>query len=610
VLHARARTREFSLAVAVFTLVALCLTVFHVRPIEAHDAHAGNGNAPLELFDHDTIRISQADSKRRSGRKGSSKKGSSKKGSKKDDDKTAEANDAPEFDRVVLKLGPRASKHSGRIIDITKTSIVMESWRGRHSIPRPAVNDIQRIADEKAIGVFNKFRKKAKDKKRWKKLLDFARKNELRPEERECHRELLKFGPENEEHLAGIGKRLYKGKWIDESQVLKLLRGGYKIEGNELVRDASRSNTESDDDGDGSKSKKKSTKKRRNPKDIKALDHVGEAIVHRNAHSLWMLLARSAVMALPEARERLNLASCEEFIERLEKLGDYSFRMGSFLDEVGAPIDWVETNKVKVKKFLEKHGEDAIHLKTKYYHVLSTMDPKMTREFGQKMDLVTKYVYQKIFEFEEKIPYRYVVRIYANQREYNKNGGPPMAGAHYEPYSKELVGYPKKGDETWGLDTFKSLFHEGWHQYFDFYIPNAPRWFDEGFAEIASPVTFKGGKAKMNAFNPGRHQYLLRVKQVNKLIPLDELIRMSHQEFYQPNVVGISYAQAWSFIYFLTNFKHKNAKTQKRIRSFYKDYFWELHRGTDPVKACDIVFKDVKFHALERAWRDSIAHQK
>jgi hypothetical protein len=515
----------------------------------------------------------------------------------------AKGRGTPRFVNGKIEIEESSDLYKGRILDITTKSIYMDSWRGKHEIPRSIVTKIDRLADESAIGVFEKFGKKAKTKKSWAKLLDFTKKNGLIPEQRACLRALVKLEPKNEEHRVALGERKLDGKWVDESKVESLLQKGYELSGNELVKSASGSSKTT-----ASKSKKR---RKKNPKDIKALDHIKEAVEKRNAHSLWMLLARSAIFHVPGSKDRLNMAACQKFIDQLEVLGDFEFRLRSYLAEEGVPKDWASINLTKAKAFVEKHGEDdSIHLETRYYHVLSTLDPRPTREFGHKMDLVTKQVYQKVFEFEEQIPFKYVVRIYRNASEYQRNGGPMGAGAHYEPNTKVLVGYPKSTRDSFGLDTYKSMFHEGWHQYFDFYIPNAPRWFDEGFAEIVSPVSFKGGKAKMNTFNPGRSQAVKYYQQQGRLVPLDELIRMTHREFYQPNVVGVAYAQAWSFVYFLTNFKHKNAKTQRKVRGFYKDYFWELHRGTDPVKACDIVFKDVKFHTLERAWIDAIPKQK
>jgi hypothetical protein len=155
-----------------------------------------------------------------------------------------------------------------------------------------------------------------------------------------------------------------------------------------------------------------------------------------------------------------------------------------------------------VEEFL-KRNPSGMHLETKFYHILSTSSKEVTQELGQKMDIVTAQVYQKIFEFEEKIPYKYVLIFWRDREAFMKNGGSPGVAAFYRPDTKDLVGFNLRADGTSSMDPYQTLFHEGWHQYFDFYIPNAPRWFDEGFAEVIYPTVVKGGKAIWKATTLG-----------------------------------------------------------------------------------------------------------
>jgi hypothetical protein len=95
----------------------------------------------------------------------------------------------------------------------------------------------------------------------------------------------------------------------------------------------------------------------------------------------------------------------------------------------------------------------------------------------------------------------------------------------------------------------------------------------------------------------------------DRLVPLRDLFRMSREEFYSGDV-GTHYAQAWSFIYFLVSYSSRDKVLEKRVKNFYRDYFWELHKGTDPAEAADIVFKEVKFDTLEEAWIEAIPNQR
>tara|TARA_B100001750_G_scaffold218618_1_gene204910 strand:- start:3123 stop:4844 length:1722 start_codon:yes stop_codon:yes gene_type:complete len=493
-----------------------------------------------------------------------------------------------------------ARKYKGTILDITSRVVVIDSWRGKSFIPRAEVDKIKRAGDAKAIALFEKYRKRARSRDDWVKLEAFAGKQKLIPERRTCIRRLLEKDPSNLEYHLLLGEAREGERWLREEQVETILARGYKLVEGKLEKKP--------------EVKKKKTSdfwKRRQSKKIREVDHLKQALEKKNAHSLWMLISRSGLITLPTSKpyERTSLRATQDLIDLIDTRGNYQWRLKTFLAEYGIPIDWTAINLNKVESFGKKHP-GSIHHETKYYHILSTCDEKTVKDLGRKMDIVTKQIYQDLFKFDEKIPHKYILRFYRDGGEYHKNGGPRMAGAHYEPGSKELVGYKHTDRESQGRDPFYSLYHEGWHQYFDFYIPNAPRWFDEGFAEVISPLIIKGGKAKMNTFNVGRSNVLKAYLRRGRIVPLSKLIRLKHHEFYRPDVVGIAYAQAWSFVHFLINFKHPNPGTQKKVRAFYKDYFWELHKGTDPVEACDIVFKDVEFDTLEKAWLKSIHKQK
>ena len=515
------------------------------------------------------------------------------------------------FDTVYRKASPVrlerdsgnpmfARKYKGTVLDITSRFVVIDSWRGKSFIPRGEVERIKRADDSKAIELFEKYRKRAKTVEDWSKLEVFASKHKLIPERRTCIRKLMEKDPDNREYHIFLGEAQEGKRWLKEEQVETILSRGYNLVEGKLEKKP-----------EVKKKKKSDFWKRRQSKKIKEVDHLKLALEKKNAHSLWMLISRSGLIMLPTSKpyERTNLRSTQDLIDLVDARGNYQWRLKTFLAEYGIPIDWGVINLNKVESFKKRHP-GSIHHETKYYHILSTCDEPTVKELGRKMDIVTKQIYQDLFKFDEKIPYKYILRFYRDGAEYHKNGGPRMATAHYEPGSKELVGYNPSRREAQGRDPFYSLYHEGWHQYFDFYIPNAPRWFDEGFAEVISPLIIKGNKAKMNTFNVGRSNVLKAYLRGGRIVPLSKLIRLKHHEFYRPNVVGIAYAQAWSFVHFLINFKHPNPSIQKKVRAFYKDYFWELHKGTDPVEACDIVFKDVQFNTLEKAWLEAIRRQR
>ena len=494
-----------------------------------------------------------------------------------------------------------AQEYKGALLDLTSRYAVIDSWRGKSFIPLSEVTRIERAGDAKAIERFEEHRKHARAREDWVKLEKYARENGLVPERRACIRKLLEKDSSNREYRLFLGEAQAGGEWLREAEVATRLDRGYRLVKGRLEKKPE------------VKKKKKSDFWKRPPsKKIRTINHLKLALERKSAHSLWMLVSRSGLFALPTSKPPQlfpNLQTTQDLIDLIDSRGNYQWRLKTFLAERGIPIDWSVINLNKAGSFKKRHP-GSIHHETKYYHILSTCGEATVKELGRKMDIVTEQIYQDLFKFAEKIPYKYILRFYRNAGEYQKNGGSPTTTAHYVVPLKELVGYKPSSREARGRDPFYALYHEGWHQYFDFYIPNAPRWFDEGFAEVISPLIIKGNKAKMNTFNAGRSNVLKAYLNKRRIIPLGQLIRLNALQFHQPDVVGLAYAQSWSFVHFLINFKHPKPGIQKKVRAFYKDYFWELHKGTDPVEACDIVFKDVQFHTLEKAWLKSIHKQK
>jgi hypothetical protein len=518
-------------------------------------------------------------------------------------------------DALVLKDGKRLS---GTLLDITESECVVKTAEGKVFVARKDIAAIERAREPGLAPLIKSTEAPAKSVEDWRRLARICARQDAFPEERECWRRLLKLAPDDAEARARLGEASLDGRWLAEKEVEAKLKQGHRIVDGALKRKPATVVAKGRDGGEDAKAKKgsslkgKASKAKSRAQTIEAVDLLAKVLEERDPHSLWMLLCRSGVRAA-EVEGQLglvNLKFAREIVEKVaKKKGDYKVNMKAFLDKHGAPRDWQAHNQQAIAEFKKKHGK-GIHLETKFYHILSTASQELTQELGQKMDVVTVQVYHKIFEFEEKIPFKYILRFWKDRTEYVQNGGSPGSAAHYQPATKELVGYNLRADGMTLMDPFQTLFHEGWHQYFDFYIPNAPRWFDEGFAEVISPTIVKGNKASWKGYNANRSSVVGQAAAKNQLIPLRDVIRMSHEDFYESDRIGLAYAQAWSFIYFLTTYTNPSKKQQDRVRNFYKDYFWELHKGTDPVEAVDIVFGDVKFETLEAAWIQAIPRQK
>lgn len=524
----------------------------------------------------------------------------------------------PPQDQIVLVEGKTLS---GTLLDLAGDEYVFNTQEAKLFLPRSSVKSLTRFLSEKRIASWTKNVNDFKELDKLQRFAAFLREKRAYPEERLCWRRILQLKPDDEQAKRALGQLPLAGQWLTEKDAHAKLADGHKEEGGQLVKmepitvvkkdpgatDDKPSTTETK-----SASEKKSATKKVEVRNIKAVDHLARVLDDKDEHSLWMLMKRSGVQALAHDRElvRVNIKTCKQVIASLSAPGkDYKKEMSSLLKRYDVPRDWAAFNAKLVEEFKSKNSA-GIHLETKHYHILSTASKEMTHQLGHHMDIVVDQVYHKIFEFEEKIANKYILRLWKNRVEFTRNGGSPQAAAYFKPTTKELVGYDLKTSGAGPEETFHTLYHEGWHQYFDFYIPDAPRWYDEGFAEVIYPTVIKGNKAIRKGFNASRSSEVTQAAARKNLLPLRDLIKMTHEEMYDPVHVHLAYAQSWSFIYFLTNYTNSDRKLQERVRNFYKDYFWELHKGTDFIEAVDIVFKDVKFDTLEQAWIKAIPYQK
>jgi len=337
-------------------------------------------------------------------------------------------------------------------------------------------------------------------------------------------------------------------------------------------------------------------------------DHLRAILDEKDAHSLWLMLARGAIARLTVGSQMMdvNIHTARALIEQWSQEPDYQSVARQHLQALGLPRDWEKENSERIAAF-KKEFPDAIMLETKFYHLLSTADPKTTRRLAQRMDAVYK-LYERLFDFKEKIPYKCVIKCWKDQHQYQAKGAPPGTVAYYSPSTKELVGYNTRAmADTRHMDLYQVMYHEGWHQFFDFYIPGSPPWFNEGFAEFFAPTQVNRNRASMrrNQYRARRAAFFLKK---NQLLPLRKLIRLDHKAFMAN--ADVAYAQSYSFITFMMNFHHGDKRLERKVHSFYKDYYWKLREGVDAVQAVDEVFGQIKLETLEKMWKKSVRRQR
>ena len=226
----------------------------------------------------------------------------------------------------------------------------------------------------------------------------------------------------------------------------------------------------------------------------------------------------------------------------------------------------------------------------------------VSQEFGDKIaryaELI-RIIYDQKFSNIAKPDRKFEIIAYADKEEYHRNGGPPQAGGHYDPFFRQLFifRYPKE------KDTLLVLNHEAFHQYLQDYLEVAPQWFNEGLGDYFGAFKYlKVGKKEYMQPRPNHW----RLKLIQKVIPAQrcvaapELMTMSRKEMYDPQKAAIYYAQSWGMIYFMFEGK------QRSYGKVLIRYFEALRKGMDIEEAYNATFGKIDMVRFDRHWKDFI----
>ena len=240
-------------------------------------------------------------------------------------------------------------------------------------------------------------------------------------------------------------------------------------------------------------------------------------------------------------------------------------------------------------------GENGFEVESKNYHVRTNVSQEFAETIAHHAELIRR-LYVALFPNPPKAKRKFPITVFANNQEYHENGGPAGAGGHFDPQFKQLFlfRYPQE------QDTLIVLYHEGFHQFLDSVVDvHPPQWFNEGMADFFGPSEYvrRPTEGMMPQPNPWRLQTVQAMIQRGRVIPFEQLMRMSQQEMYDPQIAGLCYAQAWSMVYFFFQ------ADDGAHRHYLKDYFKAIKKGKDRNQAYDRVFGSTNMAELEGRWR-------
>jgi Flp pilus assembly protein TadD len=259
---------------------------------------------------------------------------------------------------------------------------------------------------------------------------------------------------------------------------------------------------------------------------------------------------------------------------------------------------------------------------TEHYDLHTNVSQEYADTIAARMELIyaeydRRYGYEKTGEEKTRgKKLRFPVIVFENRDEYvawfvRVIGNPALAGATggvYVDLVKHLVFFKNQSFE----DTQLVAWHEGFHQYLDYYVGDVPLWFNEGQAEYygASRLDKSGKKLLVGQSNMWRIPPLDAMLKGNRLQPAQWLMRCSRGEFMRlvpkkPGetggpvwTAGDNYAASWALVHFCLE------GDRKRWAPSLLTYFKALCDGVPEDAAFQKAFGRVDWNAFNASFHE------
>lgn len=335
---------------------------------------------------------------------------------------------------------------------------------------------------------------------------------------------------------------------------------------------------------------------------------------------------------------RKGISSHQDWIERFKENHDYRiFKMlacrgGATIDNAKAKemSNWLKEHPERfeytlkqwriisdpiareataIEEWRVQYGNEALIFpprgkmrdKARYLTLATKTDRRHAERIAYYMERVHK-LYQSKFKTKERIEGKFIIKLFPNYSDYRATKGPSFAFAYFRGSTRELVGYvprDKNWPKSYTVDALIStFFHEGFHQFLHYYVPDPPTWIDEGFAEMFETIQVKGSRLiegkLINNYDLKTIQHHLKSDHYT---PLKDLIYYDQRQYYAN--VKLHYPQGWSLTHFL-------AKGSPSYRKFFTKVLDNLKNGMDRHEAIDDVFAKVDWQKMEVVWKSYV----
>lgn len=280
--------------------------------------------------------------------------------------------------------------------------------------------------------------------------------------------------------------------------------------------------------------------------------------------------------------------------------------------------------------------------KTRHYQIQSQCGLDKARRLADHMEAMNK-VYRAMFPPGKGGDKPQVIKLFKTRGGFLSYGRAPGAAAYYSQTDNEMVCYDtgtwsdeveapttgatpadgakEENEDEWAaelekmrkameFDLLGAAAHEGWHQYFHWYVVSwveLPSWINEGMGDYfytAVPKKVQGQKvpAELGHVFPMRLFTLQLAQKHDRLHKLAKLIRYSQREYYADP--SVCYAQGWALCQFLLH--SGNPKYERVVPTFIRMVKDDTNMDTVTAKA----FKGIDLDQLETEFLDWLEKQK
>jgi len=240
------------------------------------------------------------------------------------------------------------------------------------------------------------------------------------------------------------------------------------------------------------------------------------------------------------------------------------------------------------------------------------------KRFVQELELRVRLVQEAIerdfppeLEEGQDPPAPVVVRLYRDLRTYVAVGGPEGSSNFVDDEGKRFLVYDQPQDgrhELWralaGLQ-----FKAHWKRTIGLPWPHG--WMLHGHEDYYAGFELHAGKLVRRP-NAPRLQTIRGMLRRGDLVPFDDFLRWRGREYYGVNGmtdVGETYAEGWSFVWFLRGLpelRHKPEGWQPSWELIVDRYVAGMRTTHEKGVAVDAALEGVDLLALQAAWMDSV----